>query len=76
MFDGNISKLPVSCELVRNARRYFSETIILIEIPNFLEGKAYRVFSENTTFHDTVEIFLEKLCSCVSVWELHRAEIN
>ena len=78
VFDENILKLPVFCERVCNARRYFSEIIILNDISNFLEGKTNRVFNEIAPFYDTIEILLEKLCSCVGVWELHlaRAEIN
>ena len=55
VFDGDASKLPFFCERVLNARKRYSEIIILNEIPNFLEGSAYRIFGETAPLYNTVE---------------------
>ena len=78
VFDGDDLKLPLFCESVLNARKWYSEILILNEIPNFLEGNAYRTFGETAPLYNTVDLFINDLCSwvCAQTVQSGRAILN
>ena len=76
-FDGDVSGLPRFCSSLRRARKGITERVILNETPKFLEGRAYKIFAKTAPLYDTVENFLESLCSCFwDIHELHSARVE